>query len=205
MEDIISLRQYIDNRDEIKSVKVHTFCRLMKMVSDKIDSDERNLIRINLDEININIKTGEIVLPDSLFSNSLDKTIAGFNTGISLMADRKSSKEHKRVALALMILGWYANPDGSAVINDMQVLENFDLYMSMVPDWLQDFFIGLFRKMDYETSFGDYYRKNFNEKIKQDIIDAFAPYNLTDEQMTKVSSLVAKITNRMIKEGENHE
>lgn len=200
MEDVISLRQYIDNREQISTVKIQTFCRLMKRVSDAIDKEKRNLVRINLDDIKINVKTGEIVLPVNLFSD-LDKTIAGINTGISLIADRKSSREHKKVAFALMILGWYVNPDGSAVMNDIQVLENFDFYMSKVPNWLQDFFVGVFRRMDYEVSFGDYYEKNFNEKIKQEISNAFAPYNLTDEQFVRVSALIAKITNRMIKEG----
>ena len=200
MEDVISLRQYIDNREQISTVKIQTFCRLMKRVSDAIDKEKRNLVRINLDDIKINVKTGEIVLPVNLFSD-LDKTIAGINTGISLIADRKSSREHKKVAFALMVLGWYVNPDGSAVMNDIQVLENFDFYMSKVPNWLQDFFVGVFRRMDYEVSFGDYYEKNFNEKIKQEISNAFAPYNLTDEQFARVSALIAKITNRMVKEG----
>lgn len=204
MDEIISLRQYIDNREQIDTVKVNTFCRLMKNVSDAIEKEERNIIKVNLDDIKINVVTGDIVLPDNIFSD-LDKTIADLNTGISLVADRKSSKEHKRVAFALMILGWYVNNDGSAVINDMQVLENFDFYMEKVPNWLQDFFVGVFRRMDYETSFGDYYKNNFNEKIKKDIEEAFAPYNLTEEQFNKVSSLVAKITNRMIKEGEDNE
>ena len=204
MDEIISLRQYIDNREQIDTVKVNTFCRLMKNVSDAIEKEERNIIKVNLDDIKINVVTGDIVLPDNIFSD-LDKTIADLNTGISLVADRKSSKEHKRVAFALMILGWYVNNDGSAVINDMQVLENFDFYMEKVPHWLQDFFVGVFRRMDYETSFGDYYKNNFNEKIKKDIEEAFAPYNLTEEQFNKVSSLVAKITNRMIKEGEDNE
>lgn len=204
MEEIISLRQYIDNREQIDTIKVNTFCRLMKNVSDAIEKEQRNIIKVNLDDIKINVSTGDIVLPDDIFSN-LDKTIADLNTGVSLIADRKSSKEHKRVALALMILGWYVNNDGSAVISDIQVLENFDFYMEKVPVWLQDFFIGVFRRMDYETSFGDYYKNNFNDKIKKDIEEAFAPYNLTEEQFNKVSSLVAKITNRIIKEGENNE
>ena len=202
-ENILSLRQFIDNRSEIGTVKVQTFCRLMKNVSDAIEKEEKSLIRINLDEIKINISTGEIILPEELFSHTedLDKTIAGINTGISLMADRKSTKEHKRVAFALMILGWYSNPDHSAVLNDMDVLENFDRYMDNVPNWLHDFFINIFKKMDYETSFGEYYDKNFVKKIKKDIKEAFEPYNLTEEQFNKISSLVARETNRRIKEG----
>lgn len=202
--NIISLRQFIDNKDNVGNIKVQTFCRLMKIVSDEIEKEERNIIRVNLDEIKIDVETGRIVLPDNLFSNpeDLDKTIAGFNTGISLMADRKSSKEHKRVSFALMVLGWYCNPDHSAIINDMDVLENFDTYMSKVPAWLQDFFIGVFRRMDYETSFGDYYDKNFTEKIRSEIKEAFKDYNLDDEQFNKICKIVANETKRLIKEGE---
>lgn len=202
MDKIISLRQFIETRDQIETVKVQTFCRLMKKVSLAIDQEERNFIAINLDDIKINIYTGDIVFPDKLFfDNNLDKTIAGFNTGVSLMADRKSSKEHKRVALALMILGWYANPDKSAVINDITVLENFDYYMGKVPSWLHDYFISVFRKMDYDISFSEYYTKNFNEKIMSNIKDAFADYHLSDEQLKKVTSLIMKDTNSKVKEG----
>ena len=119
MNNIISLRQFIDSWDEFDNVKAHTFCRLMKKVSEAIDRDNRNIIRINLDEIKINVITGDIVFSDSMIN--MDRTVAGINTGISLMADRKSSKEHKRVALALMILGWYCNDDGSSVISDINV------------------------------------------------------------------------------------
>ena len=189
--NIISLRQFIDRRGEFGNARIHTFCRLMKKVSDTIDKEERNIIRINLDEIHINTANGEIVLSDSLFATD-DKTIAGFNTGISLMADRKSSKEHKRVSLALMILGWYCNPDGSAIVNDIDVLENFDKYMSMVPSWLQDFFVGIFRRMDYETSFADYYNKNFTNDIKNQVYEAFKIYDLSDEQMKRITKLIMK-------------
>ena len=189
---IISLRQFINNYDEFENVHIQTFCRLMKKVSDAIDKEERNIIRINLDEIKINTLTGEIVFPDNLFNENTDmtKTVAGINTGVSLMADRKSSKEHKRVSLALVILGWYANEDQSAVISDMTVLENFDYYMSKVPSWLQDYFIGVFRRMDYETSFSDYYKANFDNKIKTDIKNSFKEYNLSDEQMKRIIKLI---------------
>ena len=155
MDEVVSLREFIDNKDKT-SVKVNTFCRLMKHVSDAIEKDDRALIRINLDEIKINVKTGEVVLPDSLFNdNDMNKTIANFNTGVSLVAERKSSLEHKRVSFALMVLGWYANEDHSAVISDLDVLDNFDMYMSKVPSWLQGFFVSVFRKMDYSSSFSD--------------------------------------------------
>lgn len=197
--NIISLRQFIDRRDEFDNVKIHTFCRLMKKVSEAIDNDSRNIIRVNLDEIKINVDNGAIVLPDSLFNNmgEMNKTVAGFNTGISLVADRKSSKEHKRVSLALMILGWYCNDDGSAIISDINVLENFDYYMSMVPNWLQDFFVGVFRKMDYETSFSDYYKKNFTDNIKGQVNEAFKLYDLSDSQMKKITKVIVKRADRM--------
>ena len=204
-DNIISLRQYIDRRDEFDNVKIHTFCRLMKKVSEAIDKDQRNIVRINLDEIKINISNGEIVLPDSLFANADDKTIAGFNTGISVMAGRKSSKEHKRVSLALMILGWYANEDGSSVISDLDVLENFDEYMSKVPEWLQDFFVGVFRRMDYDTSFADYYKTNFTDNIKNQIKEAFKLYDLNDEQMKRITKVIVRKAENMAIGGDSHE
>ena len=202
-DSIISLRQFIDRRDEFPNVKIHTFCRLMKTVSDAIDKEKRNIIRINLDEIKINTANGEIVLPDSLFSND-DKTVAGFNTGISLMADRKSSKEHKRVSLALMILGWYVSEDGSAIISDLDVLENFDKYMSMVPYWLQDFFIGVFRRMDYETSFSEYYKSNFVDTIKNEVKESLRLYDLNDEQMKRITKVIVRKAENMALGGDNN-
>lgn len=202
--NIISLRQYIDRRDEFENIKIQTFCRLMKKVSEAIDKDPRNIVRINLDEIKINVLNGEIVFPDNLIANDADftKTIAGFNTGVSLVAERKSTKEHKRVSLALMMLGWYCNEDKSAIISDMDVLENFDTYMRKVPSWLQDFFIGIFRRMDYETSFSDYYQKNFTDKIKNDIKDAFKEYDLPKEMMDKITKVILLKTENMVERGE---
>lgn len=201
IDGIISLRQFIDRWDEFDNVKIHTFCRLMKKVSEAIDRDERSIIRVNLDEIKINTSNGDIVLPDSLFNNfgDVSMTVAGFNTGVSLMADRKSSKEHKRVSLALMILGWYCNEDGSAVVSDINVLEHFDYYMSMVPSWLQDFFVGVFRRMDYETSFADYYKKNFIDDVNSQIDEAFRVYDLPKEQMNKIKRVILKrIDNKVL-------
>ncbi len=202
-DSIISLRQFIDRRDEFSNVKIHTFCRLMKKVSEAIDKEERNIIRINLDEIKINTTNGEIVLPDTLFSDE-DKTVAGINTGVSLVADRKSSKEHKRVSLALMILGWYVSEDGSAIMSDLNVLENFDTYMSMVPEWLQDFFVGVFRRMDYETSFSDYYKSNFVETIKGEVKEALKLYDLNDEQMKRITKVIVRKAEDMAVGGDNN-
>ncbi len=202
MEDVISLREFIDDRENITSVKANTFCRLMKHVCDAIEKEERHLIKINLNDIKMNIKTGEIILGDDLFNDDENsKTIADLNTGISVMADRKSSVEHKRVSFALMVLGWYANLDHSAIISDLEVLDNFDTYMEKVPLWLQQFFISVFRNMDYTSSFSDYYDENFTEKVKKQIDDAFSEYNLNDETKEKVYKLVAKTTNKIMKEG----
>lgn len=205
--DIISLRQFIDRRDEFENVKIQTFCRLMKKVSEAIDKEERNIIRINLDEIKINVSNGEIVFPNNLFGDDPDmtKTVAGINTGVSLIADRKSSKEHKRVSLALMMLGWYSNEDKSAVINDLEVLENFDHYMNKVPEWLRDFFIGVFRRMDYDTTFSDYYNKNFTDKIKNDIQEAFKEYNLPKQQMDGIMKVILMKADNMVAEGDSNE
>lgn len=202
----MSLREYIDNRNQVDTIKVRTFCRLMKMVSEAVEKVDKKLIRINLDEIKINVLTGEIILPDYLFSTEeLDKTIVGFNTGISVMADRKSTDANKSVSFALMMLGWYCNSDGTSVISDLDVLENFDLYMSKVPTWLHDFFINIFRKMNYDESFSDYYDKNFTNKIKNDIKEAFFSYNLSEEQLSRITRVVASRTNRRIKEGVKNE
>ncbi len=202
MQETMSLRTFIDNRDYIDSVKVNTFCRLMKEVSDTLEKETRNIVKINLNDIRINVNTGQIVLPDNLFQTDMDKTVADIDTGVSLMAGRKSSLEHKRVAVALMILGWYCNEDHNSIYSDMDVLENFDSYISKVPKWLHQYFIDIFRNMDYETSFGEYYDKNFVDKVKESIKKAFDSYNLNDEQLDRISALVAKTTNRLIKEGE---
>lgn len=198
--NIVSLRQFINNKDNY-AYKAQTFCRLMKVVCDAIEKEPRSLVRINLDEIRINTSTGEIILSDNLFATT-DKTIAGVNTGISLMADRKSSFEHKRISFALMVLGWYVNEDHSAVFNDLMALENFNDYMSKVPNWLQDYFMSIFLRMDYTKSFSDYYKDNFIDKVKNDVKTSLEPYHLNDEQMKKVTSVIVKKTQRIMKGGE---
>lgn len=198
--NVVSLRQFINNKDNY-AYKAQTFCRLMKIVCDAIEKETRSLVRINLDEIKINTLTGEIILSDNLFATS-DKTIAGVNTGVSLMADRKSSFEHKRISFALMVLGWYVNEDHSAVFNDLMVLENFNDYMSKVPNWLQDYFISIFLRMDYTKSFSDYYKDNFIDKVKTEVKTSLKPYNLNDEQIKKITSVIVKKTQRIMKGGE---
>lgn len=198
--NVVSLRQFINNKENY-DFKVQTFCRLMKIVCDTIETEPRSLVRINLDEIKINTINGEIILSDNLFATT-DKTIAGVNTGISLMADRKSSFEHKRISFALMILGWYVNEDHSAVFNDLIVLENFNDYMSKVPNWLQDYFISIFLRMDYTKSFSEYYKDNFIDKVKNEIKTSLEPYHLNDEQMKKITTVIVQKTQRIMKGGE---
>lgn len=205
MDDIITLRQFInDDTIDKNTLKLNTFCKLMRSVSSKIEQEERNIIKINLDDIKINKITGEIVLPENLFNDEsvLEKTMAGFNTGVSLIADRKSTKEHKRISFALMLLGWYCNLNNDSITNDLEVLENFSYYMSKVPEWLRPFFINVFRKMEYNTSFQDYYDKNFTEKIKEEVKTSFAAYNLNDEQINRITNV---IINKGIREGVTNE
>ena len=205
MENIITLREFLnDDTIDKDELKLNTFCRLMRKVSENIEQEQRNIIKINLDEISINKETGEIVLPERLFSSEsdLEKTMAGFNTGVSLMADRKSTKEHKRISFALMVLGWYCNDNKNAIASDMEVLENFSYYMSKVPEWLRPFFINIFRKMEYETTFEEYYDKNFTNKIKEEVRNAFSSYNLNEEQIDRICNVVI---NKGIREGVNNE
>ncbi len=206
MDNTISLRQFIDRRDEFDNIRINTFCRLMKKVSSAIDKEENNIIRINLDEIRINVLTGDIIFPSNLLNDGGNsfKTVAGFNTGVGLMADRKSSLEHKRISFALMFLGWYCNDDRSAIISDINVLENFDYYMSKVPSWLQDYFIAVFKRMDYNISFSDYYDKNFTEDVKNNIKNSFKEYNLPDEQLKSIMKVVMKKADNMVFRGENN-
>ena len=201
MGKILSLREYIDDYENQEEFKVSTFCRLMQIVSDAIEQVDRNIIKINLDDIKVDTERKEIILPNHLFNDDVtEKTIADFNTGISLMADRKSSKEHRRVAFALMVLGWYCNNDGSAILSDIDVLDNFDEYMAKVPSWLHEFFIKIFQRMDYDMSFGEYYRTNYTDKIKDDVKKAFEEYNLTEEQFHRVCSLVVRTAKRLSEE-----
>lgn len=207
MNNTISLRQFIDRREEFDNIRINTFCRLMKKVSEAIDKEESNIIRINLDEIRIDTVTGDIVFPSNLLSDDSDsfKTVAGFNTGVSLMADRKSSLEHKKISFALMFLGWYCNDDRSAIISDINVLENFEHYMSMVPSWLCDFFVAVFKKMDYNISFSDYYDKNFTCEVKNSIRNAFKDYHLPDEQLKNIMKVVMRRADNAVFRGEGNE
>jgi len=202
MNSILSLKNYIDHYEEYTALKVHTFCRLMKYVSDAIEKDGRAIIKINLDDIQIDVERGEIILPDSLFKTDvMDKTMAELNTGISVLADRKASLENKRVSFALMILGWYVNEDGSSILSDLEVLENFDSYMEKVPLWLHDYFDAIFRKMDYGKSFGMYYDEHFTNKVKEEVRKIFASYPLNEEQFERVMKVVIQVTKRSMKEG----
>ena len=87
------------------------------------------------------------------------------------------------------------------MINSIEVLENFDMYMEKVPEWLRDYFIKVFRNMNYDLSFSTYYDENFTGKIKKDVEKAFSEYNLTDKQYEKIYKILMKDTNKRIKEG----
>ena len=201
MGEIVSLRQYIEHRDEISTIKVPTFCRLMKKVEDAMSKHDGVLVDINLNDIKINVETGDILFANIFLSEEdSEKTMASFDTGISLMASRKSSMEHKKAAFALMFLGWYCNDDQNAVLSDMEVLENFDEYIEEVPEWLRDFFLQLFKNLNYEESFSSYYNKNFVEVIKNKINDEFSVFNLNSEQKSKVTKLVVNKAKELAKE-----
>ena len=74
--------------------------------------------------------------------------------------------------------------------------------MSKVPEWLRPFFINIFRKMEYETSFEEYYDQNFTEKIKNEVKKSFSGYNLNDEQINRICNVVI---NKGIREGAQNE
>ena len=40
-----------------------------------------------------------------------------------------------------------------------------------MPQWLRDYFVRVFRHMDYDLSFSAYYDENFTNKIKKDVED----------------------------------
>ena len=75
------------------------------------------------------------------------------------------------------------------------------MYMEKVPLWLRDYFIKIFKHMDYDVSFSDYYEENFTNKIKNSVKETFKQYNLTDEQYNKIYKILMKNTNKRIKEG----
>ena len=58
MNNVLSLRDYINNRDSLSDdVKAMTFCRVIKKVDETIQKEERNKIKINIDDIKNNIYT----------------------------------------------------------------------------------------------------------------------------------------------------
>lgn len=193
MGEYITLREYINARNQINTIKINTFCRLMRKVSQAIDNCNINEIpiKINLDNIKINTTSGQIKF-DSLLKidDNMDKTMVDIHTGVSVMTDRKATTEHKNISFALMFLGWYVNNDESSVPNDLMVLENFDEYMARVPKWLHEFFISIFKKMNYETSFNEYYTKYFNNVISNEIKGAAETMGLQGNQIEKFGKLV---------------
>ncbi|HPE14243.1 MAG TPA: hypothetical protein PLT65_00195 [Bacilli bacterium] len=167
---IVSLKEYIDN------VKNDSFLHIMKKVDIAMDKKYKEglvLIDINLNQINIDTDTKEIGFPIHNLYDPLEKTIASSMTGVSVLADRKSSREHNKISFALMIMGWYVNEDQSAIKSDLEVNENYNLYIEKVPIWIRPYFNEIFRKMNSDINFHDFYDVYFigelNKKIDMHI------------------------------------
>ena len=105
------------------------------------------------------------------------------------------AKDKVKVLLAQALFG---NPD---VLLLDEPTNDLDL---KAINWLQDFFVGVFRRMDYDTSFSDYYKKNFTEKVKSDIKEAFKEYDLPDEQMKNIMRVILKRADNMAIRGDNN-
>ena len=163
--NIVTLREYI-RKGQGKS-----FLKLMKEVDLALEREHEKgmaIVNINLDQISIDSTTQEIIFSVLDEYDPLDKTIAGIKTGIGVNSDRKSSFEHNETSLALMILGWYANPDHSSIESDMEVVEHYDEYQNKIPSWINGYFDDRFKKMG-TTKFYQYYDENFSNKMNNDI------------------------------------
>ena len=162
---------YVTLREYIKSGKGKSFLKLMKNV-DLALANEHDMglaiVNINLDQISINPETEEIVFPVLNQYDPLEKTIAGIKTGVGINSDRKSSFEHNETSLALMILGWYVNPDHSSIESDMVAVENYEEYRKKIPAWIDRYFEDRFKRMG-TMRFSEYYDENFANKINKDI------------------------------------
>ena len=56
--------------------------------------------------------------------------------------------------------------------------------------------------MNYEETFSNYYDKNFTEKVVKDIRGSFKEFDLRDDQMKRIISLIIKETKKRIKDGD---
>ena len=197
MNSIVTLRQYINNGN------AKTFLKLMEQVDLAMENyykDGFTIIDINLDQITVDLNTGKVMFPASNVFDPFEKTIANSMTGISLSADRKSSKEHNQTAFALMVLGWYVSGDNSAVKSDLEALENYDEYIEKTPDWIRPYFAKRFKRME-AGSFAEYYNKQFMGRVNADIKERFKDYNVSDDILEKCCSFIIKDINNNIKEG----
>ena len=76
--------------------------------------------------------------------------------------------------------------------------------MSKVPAWLHDFFVGVFRRMDYETSFADYYDNKFTKNVRNQILDAFKVYDLPKAQMDAVMRVILQRADNKVLGGDSN-
>ncbi len=165
-ENIISLREYI------RSGKARTFLKFMEQVDLAMAKQHEqgiSFVNVNLDQIGINSVTNEVIFPVTNTLDPYEKTIASYQTGVSLSEEAKRTKEHNQISFALMILGWYVSGNRTSIQSDIEALENYSEYMSKVPNWLIPFFDGKFRKLDTNMTFARYYNERFMAKINQDL------------------------------------
>ncbi len=189
--NIVTLNEYI------KMGKAKSFLKLMKTVDKAlIEEHEKGLaiVNINLDQISIDIASGKIIFPTINKFDPLDKTIAGYKTGVSINTDRKSSFEHNENSLALMILGWYVNPDHSSIESDMVAVEHYQEFQNKIPRWINKYFIDRFKRMS-DIKFCEYYDENFVNRINEDM----DYLQLTKEDRKKMNQNIITSVNFNIK------
>ncbi len=189
--NVITLNEYI------KRGKAKTFLKLMKEVDKALIKEHEKglaIVNINLDQISINQETGQIMFKELDSFDPLDKTMAGYKTGVSINADRKSSFEHNENSLALMILGWYVNKDHSSVESDMVAVENYQEYAKKIPRWISGYFNDRFRKMS-DIKFYQYYDKNFANRMNEDM----EYLNLSPQERIKTNQSIITSINFNIK------
>jgi len=196
MNSIVTLREYINNGN------AKSFLKLMEQVDlamERYYKDGFTIIDINLDQITVDLSNGNVIFPATNVFDPFEKTIASSMTGISLSADRKSSREHNQTAFALMILGWYVSGDNSAVKSDLEALENYDQFMEKTPEWIRPYFAKRFKRLE-DGSFADYYQKQFMGKVNADIKKRFKEYDISEDMMAKCSSTIIRDINKDIKD-----
>lgn len=190
-------KDYVTLREYIKSGKGKSFLKLMKNVDLALAKEHDKglaIVNINLDQISINPETEEIVFPVLNKYDPLEKTIAGIKTGVGINSERKSTFDHNETSLALMILGWYVNPDHSSIESDMTAVENYEEYRKKVPTWIDRYFEDRFKRMG-TTRFSNYYDENFVNKINKDI----SSLELNPQDQAKFNKNIIQSINSNIK------